>query len=143
MVNEGLDRRLTEMAKANRALLRRARRSSCHCPAAVLNLGVSVGSLATQTACVVDLNRFLDQTVLDELSRARGRLAEDLELLDALSETGPDSSDVESLSRALLGRIRDLVEREDRVLYQPLLRLAVRGDPQRAPDTRPPPAGGA
>lgn len=125
MARPSPDPRLSEMARANRSLLRRARRTRCRCPSAVLNLGNSVASLATYAACVVELNRFLDEAVLDELLSARRRLADDLDLLETLSEASPDSPDSESLARALLDRIERLVEREDRVLYQPLLRLAV------------------
>lgn len=128
MAQKSLDRRLTEMAKANRALARRARRTRCPCPSSVLNLGAAVATLATHAACVEDLNRFLDETVLEDLLGERRRLADDLELLDGLAQRGSDSPDVLSLAGALLERIAALVELEDRVLYQPLLRLAMSGE---------------
>lgn len=112
------------MAKANRALIVRAQRTDCPCPAAVLNLGAAVASLSTHASCLFELNRFLDETVLDELLSERRNLADDLDLLASLSEANSKSPDIEPLATALLSRIENLLEREDRVLYQPQLRLA-------------------
>lgn len=124
MKSQGLNSRLAEMAKANRALIRRAQRTDCHCPSAVLNLGASVASLSTQASCLFELNRLLDEAVLEELFAERRSLADDLDLLESLSEASSKSPDIEALASALLDRIENLLEREDRVLYQPLLRLA-------------------
>ncbi len=121
---QGLDARLAEMANTNRALLQRAQRTEGDCPSAVLNLGVAVAALSTQACSAVEINRFLDQAVLDELLGERHSLAEDLELLDSLVETSSKSPDVEPLSTALLRRIEKLLEREHSVLFRPLLRLA-------------------
>ncbi|MCP4203224.1 MAG: hypothetical protein GY769_14975 [bacterium] len=114
------------MAKANRALIHRAQRTDCHCASAVLNLGASVASLSTRASCLFELNRFLDEAVLEELLAERRSLADDLDLLESLSEANSTSPDSEALATALLGRIENLLAREDRVLYQPLLRLAER-----------------
>ena len=83
-----------------------------------------VASLSTRASCLFELNRFLDHAVLEQLLAERRSLADDLDLLESLSEASSKSPDIEALAIALLGRIEDLLEREDRVLYQPLLRLA-------------------
>ncbi len=124
MKSQGLNSRLAEMAKANRTLIHRAQHTDCHCPSAVLNLGASVASLSTHASCLFEFNRFLDQAVLEELLAKRRNLADDLDLLENLSATSSQSPDIEALATALLGRVEDLLEHEDRVLYQPLLRLA-------------------
>lgn len=112
------------MAETNGVLIERARRTDSGCPSAVLNLGAAVAALYNQACSAVEINRFLDQAVVDELLAGRQSLAHDLDLLDSLSEATPKSPDVEPLSTALLQRIERLLEREDRVLFQPLLRLA-------------------
>lgn len=116
---------LAELANANRALIHRAQRTDCHCPSSVLNLGASIASLSAHASCLPELNRFLDETVLDELLAERRSLADALALLESLSETSPESPDIEPLATALVRRIEELLEREDRAFYQPLLRLAV------------------
>jgi len=124
MQPQSLNARLAEMARANRALIHRAQRTDCHCPSAVLNLGASVASHSTQASSLFELNRLLDEAVLDELLAERRSLADDLDLLESLSEASPKSPDIEPLATAILGRIEKLLEREDRVFYQPLLRVA-------------------
>lgn len=122
---QSLDDRLAEMARVNRVLIHRAQRTDCHCPSAVLNLGASFTSASSQASCLFEFNRFLDEAVLDELLAERRSLAADLDLLESLSEASSASPDIEPLAAALVSRIEKLLEREDRVLYQPLLRLAV------------------
>lgn len=125
MQSRDLHPRLAEMENANRALIHRAQRTDCNCPSAVLNLGASVASLSSHASCLFELNRFLDKAVLDDLLVERQSLAEDLALLESLSESNSKSPDIEPLATALLGRIEKLLVLEDRVFYQPLLRLAV------------------
>ncbi len=112
------------MAQANRALIHRARHTACPCPSAVLNLGASIALISTQASHLFELNRFLDEAVLDELLAERRSLADDLDLLESLSEASSNSPDIEPLATAILRRIERLLEREDRVFYQPLLRVA-------------------
>lgn len=116
------------MAKANRSLIRRARRTTCHCPSSVLNLGATVAYHASLATCLWNLNRLLDEEVLEELLAEHGRLADDLDLLENLSESSPDSPDIEPLASAVFSRIQKLLEREERVFYQPLLRLAANAE---------------
>jgi len=124
MHSQSLDARLTEMADTTRALIHRAQRTDCRCPSAVLNLGASVAAIPALASCLFELNRFLDEALLDELLAERRKLADDLDLLERLSEASATSPDIEALATALVRRIESLLEREDRVLYQPLLRLA-------------------
>lgn len=128
MQTQGLDARLAEMADANRALIDRARSTDGHFPAAVLELGAAVASLSQNASGLFELNRFLDEELLDELRAERRSLADDLELLKSLSVPNSKSPDIEPLATALVLRIEKLLEREDRILYQPLLRLAVIAD---------------
>lgn len=120
-----VDARLIEAERAHWALLRRARQTMCHCPDSVLNLGATIAAYETQTAHLRELNRFLDDSVLDSLAAEHQKLAEDLELLESLALSKSGSPDVEPLSEALIERIQELLEREQRIFYRPLLRLAV------------------
>lgn len=113
------------MAKANRALIRRAQRTDGRRLSAVLDLGATVASLSARASRLFELNRLLEEAVLDELIDARRSLAEDLDLLESLSEASSKSPDIEPLATALVRRIVKLLEREERVFYEPLLRLAV------------------
>lgn len=124
VTGSGVDGRLVAAERAHRALIARARRTSCRCPDAVLNLGATIAAHATHAAYLSELNRFLDDLVLEELSVEHRRLADDLELLDSLARSTPDSPDIEPLASALVERIQALLEREQRIFYQPLLRLA-------------------
>ncbi len=120
----GIDSRLVEAERAHRALIVRAERTSCRCPEAVLNLGATIAAHAAHLSYLRRLNRFVDELILEELSVDHRRLAEDLELLESLARSAPDSPDIEPLASALVERIRALLEREQRIFYQPLLRLA-------------------
>lgn len=123
--SRGVDTRLLEAEKAHRALIRRARRTTCHCPDAVLNLGATIAAHAAHASYLGELNRFLDESVLEELAVEHRRLADDLDMLESLAQSESESPDVEPLASALVGRIQELLEREQRIFYQPLLRLAV------------------
>ncbi len=124
MQTKRLDARLAEMARVHGTLIERARRTTCHCCESVLNLGAAVASHAACTTWLHEQMRILDEAVLEELSGERRRLADDLDLLESLEESSPGSPDIETLATALVIRMQQLLERERRVLYQPLLRLA-------------------
>lgn len=116
------------MASAHRALVERARQTGCDCPDAVLNLGAALAAHAAFESGSVELSRFLEDAVLEELFAEHGSLAEDIELLENLTLTDPRSSDIEALAAALVVRMRALLEREERLFYEPLRRL----DPETA-----------
>jgi hypothetical protein len=118
--------RLAEMAQAHRMLLERALNTSASSSSAVISLGSDVAAHVSSTAALREDNGVLDRMVTAELDGEHSRLAEDLCLLETLNEANPGSGDVETLTSALLNRIQNLLEREQRMLYQPLLRLATR-----------------
>ncbi len=124
MESSSLNVRIAELANANRLLISQAQQTDCQCPSAVLNLGASITSLSTLASCLYEHNRFLDEAVLDELLLERRSLADALDLLKTLSEANSESHDIEPLASALVGRIEEFLEREDRAFYQPLLRSA-------------------
>jgi hypothetical protein len=117
-----VDDRLVEAARAHRALMGRAQRTTCHCPDAVLNLGATIAAHTAHISYLRGLNRFLDESMLVELAVEHRRLAEDLELLESLDRS--DSPDIGPLACALVARIQQLLDREQRIFYEPLLRLA-------------------
>ncbi len=96
-------------------------------PREVLDLGTAVilhGAL--ERRILLAQAPVLDQAAVAQLDEEHARLEEDLELLESILASNPDSPDVESLCDALLGRLRGHVARDDRVLYR--LALGVRAD---------------
>ena len=118
---------LTEMAQAHRKLIKHAQRmDSIQTANEVISLGAEVAAHVAATAELRSQNRVLDVVITEELDGEHRKLAEDLCLLETLNETNPESVDVETLTSALLTRIQTLLEREQRMIYRPLLRLATR-----------------
>ncbi|MFN8061751.1 MAG: hypothetical protein U0Q12_21510 [Vicinamibacterales bacterium] len=107
------------MARAHRALLERLSDNAPTRPATVLGLGAAVvlhGLL--EEVWLIERARWLDDAASAELAVEHDRLAEDLDLLDGLLHSEPDSPDVQSLSDAILSRLREHVARDGRVFYQ-------------------------
>lgn len=97
-------------------------------PREVLDLGTAVvlhGALERRV--LLAQAPVIDQAALAQFDEEHARLADDLELLESILDTAPDSPDVAPLCRALLDRLRGHVARDDRVLYR--LALGVRADP--------------
>lgn len=117
-------------ARYHRWLLDLATRTTSDDVQAVLNLGAGVvlhGSL--EPAHLQEVLRFVDPTVLRTLTIEHEQLAADLDLLEELAETEPDSEDVRLLAAALLERLRAHLARDERTLYRPMARLrAVESD---------------
>lgn len=88
----------------------------------MLNLGATIAAHSAHISYLSELNRFLDDSILDELAAEHRRLADDLELLEALDRS--NSPDIGPLASALVVRIQEVLDREERIFYQPLLRLA-------------------
>ena len=117
------DAEFVETSKLQHKLVDRARQTTCHCPSSVLNLGAAVASHSMIVARLWELHPFIEDIVAEEIAAEHLRIDQDLELLETLSRSAPDSTDIGPLASALLDRIRALLEREDRVLFKPLLRL--------------------
>ena len=92
----------------------------------MLNLGATIVAHAAHISYLRELNRFLDDSILEELAIEHRRLADDLQLLESLDRSG--SPDIGPLASALVTRIQELLDREQRILYQPLLRVAASDD---------------
>ena len=114
---------LGRMARAHDALIARVAKTTCRCPDAVLNLG-AVAAMHEVIGSVLNAqNHLLDPDVLAALIDEHRRLAEDFGLLEGLRESEPESTDVEELTKALWERMAELLDRQRRVFYRPLLQL--------------------
>jgi hypothetical protein len=105
-------------------------------PRDVLDLGTAVilhGAL--ERRLLLAPSPVLDQAALAQLEEEHARLEDDLELLESILETNPDSPDVAPLCTALLERLRDHVARDDRVLYR--LARGVRAEAGKEPGAAP------
>ena len=71
-----------------------------------------------------DRHPFIEELVTEEISAEHGRIDDDLDLLESLSGSAVGSSDIDPLAEALIERMRALLEREERVLFRPLLRVS-------------------
>ncbi len=95
-------------------------------PAAVLEAGQAVLEFATsEEQAFFPLLPLLDPAVRSELGDEHEQLAEDLQLLQWLVSTTPDSPDVASLAGALARRMHAHVARDGRLLAH-AVRLAER-----------------
>ena len=108
----------------NRALLRRIQDGKDLSPAAVLDIGAAVifhGALETYWGMVNE--SILDGSVLSKLAEEHSQLADDLEFLETLLDTNPESDDIKSLCLALREHLQTHLERDQRLFYQSLPRL--------------------
>ena len=69
---------------------------------------------------LADVLKLLDPAVRAELAAEHQQLAEDLSLLEWLLRTTPDSPDVSVLSMSLARRMRQHLERDQRLLNKSL-----------------------
>ncbi len=124
---------LQQGAEEHRILLARGERTSSDNVTAVLNLGSAVllhGVL--ERSQVYAANQYLAAAVIEQFTADHARLAEDLALLEDLRQSDPESQDLATLSAALLERLLEHLERDERTLYQPLERLRVVEQPRPA-----------
>lgn len=83
----------------------------------VLEVGRGVLAFAArEDEAFARLTALIDPAVRAELAAEHRRLADDLELLDWLLRTTPDSPDVGMLTDALVRRMRDHLQRDGRLL---------------------------
>ncbi len=93
---------------------------------AVLDLGAAVllhGMLEHELDSL--RHPLLDDVVRAQLQREHDEFAEDLELLDSLWRQEPSSSDLASLSAAVLERLKQHLAKDQRMTYDPLERRQV------------------
>jgi len=124
---------LQQGAEEHRKLLARAKCTSSDDVIAVLTLGSAVllhGVL--ERSHIYAANQYLADAVIEQLTADHARLAEDLALLEDLRQSDPETQDLATLSAALLKRLLEHLERDERTLYQPLDRLRVVEPPRPA-----------
>jgi hypothetical protein len=124
---------LQESAEEHRKLLARAQHTSGAEVDAVLNLGRAVllhGVL--ERSHLYAANQYLARAVVEQFTADHARLAADLGLLEDFRQSDPESPDLVALSDALLSRLLEHLERDDRTLYRPLERLGVAEKPRPA-----------
>lgn len=86
-------------------------------PEDVLSVGQDVLAFASrEDEAFSSLTTLIDPDVRAELAAEHRRLAEDLELLEWLMRTSPDSPDVGVLADALVRRMREHLHRDGRLL---------------------------
>ena len=114
---------LLELSRRHVQLSDRAERTSPADPAAVLDLGATVlVHRALQVARASRILSWLDPVVSARITEEQERLGQDLELLRELLES-KSQSDAAALSEALVRRLRDQLQHDERVLHRPLVRL--------------------
>jgi hypothetical protein len=124
---------LQQSAEEHRQLLVRARHTTGSEVDAVLNLGRAVllhGIL--ERSHIYAANQYLADAVVEQFTADHARLAADLGLLEELRQSDPESPDLVVLSGALLARLLEHLERDERTLYRPLERLGVAEKPRPA-----------
>lgn len=115
---------LVAAAREHRRLQRRAARTDAAEIDAVLGLGSAVvlhGLL--EQARIYAVHPCLDPRLIEDLVEEHSRIAEDLVLLEEVTEGRSDDADRDALAAALLDRLRRHLERDQRALYGPLGRL--------------------
>ncbi len=115
---------LRRLATAHRRLLEAARPSADPGVDAALALGAAVALHALWEPALLGAQRhLLDSAVAEELAADHARLEEGLTLLAELQAADPQSRDLQPLAEALRDHLRRHLERDERALYGPLLRL--------------------
>jgi hypothetical protein len=116
---------LTRLIESQRALAERMTRLGAAADE-VLRAGAQVLAFAErEEAAFFPLLPLLDPAARAELGGEHEQLAEDLQLLEWLLTTTPDSPDVGTLADALARRMRTHIERDGRLLAQ-AARMAAR-----------------
>lgn len=115
---------LSKLAGAHRSLLARARSTGCACPDAVLSLGVALELHRLLMGFVPRGARaLLDDSVVEDIDTEGAGIAENLAHLSAVRDSEPHSAEVDTLSAALLDRMKAHLDRCDRAVFRPLGRF--------------------
>lgn len=121
---EAMRRTLSRVAGAHAALLDESRRIERSSVDVTLSLGAALHLHQVMLELIPDpLRSIASEEIVAELGIEQRSLAENLDYLRSLHAAEPDSPDVEPLAAALLDRIRQHLERSDRVLFRALQRL--------------------
>jgi hemerythrin-like domain-containing protein len=109
---------------AHAALLAESRRLERSSVDATLSLGAAIRVHQVMLELIPErLRSVADEEVIAELRAEERSLGENLDYLKSLYAAEPDSPDVDALAAALLERIRQHLDRSDRVLFRPLQSL--------------------
>jgi hypothetical protein len=129
------DSALEAAVRQHRALLSSAADTRPDDVGAVLDLGVAVSELGRlERDCVFGAARYVSAAVIESLVAEHVELAEHLACLDELRHAEPQSDDLAVMCEAMLRRLREHLERDERVLYLPLQHLdLMRGSPSPDP----------
>jgi hypothetical protein len=121
---EAMKRTLSRVAGAHAALLDESRRIERSSVDVTLSLGAALRLHQVMLELIPDpLRSFANEEIVAELGIEERGLAENLDYLKSLHAAEPNSPDVNPLAAALLDRIRQHLERSERVLFRPLQRL--------------------
>jgi hypothetical protein len=126
---------LAEAARQHRGLIERAAATRWEDVVAVLNIGAAVALHGLlERAVIFPASKYLSVAAAQQRIDDHERLAAELGCLEELSGptfddgSGPargDDGDLEAMSRAVLDRLRSHLERDERVLYRPLVSLGL------------------
>lgn len=115
---------LEEVARLHRQLQLRAGATSADNIDAVLTLGTAVLLHASlETGHLATVLRWVDPSVRQRLGDEHAALGKDLAYLEELNGSGLESPDLPIVADALLRRLRQHLEFDERTLYRPLARL--------------------
>lgn len=121
---EVLKRTLSRVIGAHAALLDESRRIERSSVDVALSLGAALHLHQVMLELIPDpLRSFANEEIVGELGLEARSLAENLDYLRSLHAAEPDSPDVDPLAAAVLDRIRQHLERSERMLFRPLQRL--------------------
>lgn len=124
-MDDAASRELTRLMEFQRALTERIARLGA-APEDVLLAGAQLLEFAAgEESAFFPLLPLLDPAARAELGGEHAQLAEDLQLLEWLVSTTPESPDVATLADALARRMRTHIERDGRLLAQ-AARMAAR-----------------
>lgn len=122
---KAIEETLSRVTDAHSALLERCRRVERPSVDVALSLGAAVRVHQVMVELIPEpLRSFADEGILAELGVEERRLEENLDYMKSLSEAEPDSRDVRELAEALVERMRQHLERSDRVFFRPLEHLS-------------------
>ncbi len=122
---------LDHAASVHERLAKRARKIEREDLEAILSLVAAVVIHGLfEGAVVFDHDEYVAPQAQEKLAREHAEFADALGLMEELAATSPDSSDLRTLSRVILEKVVQHIERDQRTIYGSLARLNAmsRGD---------------